>query len=280
MTYSECYKINIERLKEAGITEAESDVRLMFYYALSIDRGRLFMLGNDVMPEEDIHKIHEMAELRIRRIPLQHITGVQEFMGLEFNVTKDVLIPRFDTETLVEEAMLVTPDGAKVLDMCTGSGCILISLMKYKNDIVGVGCDISSAALSVANGNAQKLISEENISFIESDLFENITDKAFDVILSNPPYIKDEVIKTLMPEVREHDPYIALSGGDDGLFFYRKIIAEAKHYMKNGGHLLVEIGNDQGQEVYNLYVQNGYTDVKIVKDLARNDRVVVGRYYV
>jgi len=297
MKYKELYNSIVKRLSEAGITDAQSDTRLLFDYLLGIDRGRMFMLAEDEADEESVNRILNAVKVRENRIPLQHITGVQEFMGFEFNVTEDVLIPRFDTECLVEEAMLVCNDGDKVLDVCTGSGCILISLMNYKNDIKGYGCDISAKALDVARINAEKLCKPNadnlcmnmeidyvatekdglhNPCFIESDLFSNIHEKDFDIIVSNPPYIRSEVIDSLEPEVKEHDPILALDGGEDGLVFYRRLTEESGAFLRKGGSLLVEIGYDQAEDVAKLFCQNGFSDVKVIKDLAGNDRVVRG----
>lgn len=293
MTYSELFEYSKNKLHSAGIDEAESDVKLLFYYLLNADRSFLFMHANDELPEENEKKFLDALNLRMTRIPLQHITGRQNFMGIEFYVSEDVLIPRFDTETLVEEAMLVCADGDKVLDVCTGSGCILLSLMRYKNGIRGKACDISEAALNIARKNADYVFEEIKDAgslagintddlckpeFVHSDLFENINDSDFDVIVSNPPYIKTEVIDTLMPEVKEHDPMLALDGGEDGLVFYRRIIDEARDYLRTGGHILVEIGNDQGEEVSELFRQNGYIEIKVIKDLAGNDRVVRAKF--
>lgn len=289
MTYIELYKFCVEKLKSADIEDSDSDVKLLFYYFLNADRSFLFMNGDKEVSKESCDTIFEAINKRMEHIPLQHITGRQNFMGLEFMVDENVLIPRFDTETLVEEAMLVCHDGDKVLDVCTGSGCILISLMKYKNDLNGVGCDISDAALELARKNADSILCKpdmdglynssdiSNPRFIKSDLFESIEETDFDIIVSNPPYIKSDVINTLMPEVRDHDPMIALDGGKDGLDFYRIIVNKSLKYLRNGGWLLVEIGHDQGDDVANLFMENGYSDVKIVKDLAGLDRVVKGR---
>lgn len=279
MTYSELFKLCVDKLNKAGIAEAESDSRILFQYILNADRGYMFMHSGDTVPEDDEKKILNSLQIREKRIPVQHITGYQNFMGFEFRVTGDVLVPRFDTECLVEEAMLVCSDGDKVLDVCTGSGCILISLMNYKNEIDGFGCDISDAALKIAKENAETLCKPDDKSpqFIKSDLFANITEKDFDVIVSNPPYIRSDVIETLAPEVKDHDPMMALDGGKDGLDFYRKIASQAVDFLRRGGHLLVEIGFDQGEDVKKLFVENGYTDVNIKKDLAGNDRVVSGR---
>ena len=286
MTYSELLSLCLDRLKAAEIEEYESDSRLLFQYLLDADRSFMFMHGMDEVTNEQEEAILKAIEIRQKRVPLQHITGYQNFMGLEFKVSKDCLIPRFDTECLVEEAMLVCNDGDKVLDVCTGSGCILISLMKYKNNLTGYGLDISDAALNIARENAKLLGNCEEVLFtdalvkepvfIQSDLFENITETDFDIIVSNPPYIRSDVIPGLMPEVKDHDPRLALDGGEDGLVFYRKIVDEARNYLKKGGHLLVEIGNDQGDSVKDLFLTNGYMEVRVVKDLSGNDRVVAG----
>jgi len=281
MKYKELFAYCLNELNRNGIGEADSDSRLLFEYLINADRSFMFLHGEDEVSDTEKEKIIEAVNRRIEHIPLQHITGKQNFMGLEFNVSEDVLIPRFDTECLVEEAMLVTNDGDKVLDVCTGSGCILISLMNYKNDIKGYGCDISEAALKVARKNSDELCKPKLSSsplFINSDLFDSITERDFDIIVSNPPYIRSDVIPTLMTEVREHDPMIALDGGEDGLVFYRRIISQAVCFLKKGGHLLVEIGFDQGNDVRKLFLENGYSDVKIIKDLAGNDRVVRGCY--
>lgn len=286
MTYTELYKHCITKLKNAGIDEADSDTRILFEHVFNVDRGFLFVHGDDLAPQDKEKDFLEMVALREKRIPLQHITKVQNFMGFDFTVSKDVLIPRFDTECLVEEAMIYCNDGDKVLDVCTGSGCILISLMNYKNNIKGYGCDISKEALMIAKINAEKLCKpslygddiDNNPCFIESDLFSEIKEKDFDIIVSNPPYIRSEVIDTLMPEVKDYDPMLALDGGEDGLIFYRRITMEAKNYLRKGGMLLVEIGHDQGMDVSNLFLENGFIDVEIVKDLSGNDRVVRGKH--
>lgn len=206
---------------------------------------------------------------------MQHILGYQEFMGLRFQVTGDVLIPRQDTETLVEEVMRYLHDDMCILDLCTGSGCILLSLLKYSNHCKGVGSDLSEAALKVAEGNARALGLEAE--FIRSDLFERITGK-FEIIVSNPPYIPSGEIPELMEEVREHDPLMALDGGKDGLFFYKKIIAHAGDYLYPGGMLFFEIGCSQGDAVSRLMRQAGYQEVSVCQDLSGLDRVVSGVY--
>ena len=196
-------------------------------------------------------------------------------MGYPFYVDEHVLIPRQDTETLAEEALKVLKPGMEVLDLCTGSGCILISLMKMCEGLYGTGSDISEEALEVARKNACRL--EVNATFIRSSLFEHISGR-YDLIVSNPPYIRTSVIQELQEEVRLHDPFIALDGKEDGLYFYREIIKAGGGYLKPGGYLMFEIGYDQGTEVASLMEKHGYRNIMVKKDLAGLDRVVSGMY--
>lgn len=185
-----------------------------------------------------------------------------------------MLIPRQDTEILVEEAMRYLHDGMRILDLCTGSGCILLSLLHYSNDCEGVGVDISQEALQVAAQNAELLGIKAD--FLKSDLYEKVTGK-FDLLVSNPPYIERKVIPTLMEEVREYDPYIALDGGEDGLDFYRRIIGGAQDYLKRGGQILMEIGSGQAKAVSELLREAGFKEIDVCRDFASLDRVVSGR---
>ena len=194
-------------------------------------------------------------------------------MGLTFHVNSHVLIPRQDTETLVEEALKLVKPGMKIMDMCTGSGCILISILKNAKDTSGCGFDISKQAINVAKENAK--LNEVVADFEKSDLFEHVTER-YDMIVSNPPYIKTDEIVKLMPEVSEFEPVQALDGKEDGLFFYRKIIKECRDYLNPGGYVLFEIGYDQGEDVSEMMKYAGFLNVHVVKDLARNDRVVIG----
>ena len=187
-----------------------------------------------------------------------------------------MLVPRADTETLVEEVLKDLHDGMRVLDMCTGSGCILLSLLKFSNDCEGVGVDISEKALEVAKSNAEAL--NINATFIQSDLFENVEGK-FDILVSNPPYIRTCEIEELMPEVRDHDPFIALNGHETGVFFYEKIVAKAPKFLNRGGLLAFEIGCDQGKEVSDIMSRGGFKNVEVINDLCGNPRVVKGFCY-
>ena len=273
MQYQELYRMGKDRLTEAKIPEAELDARLLLEEVCGTDRNDLLVHGDKEIPPEQCDRYVEYIQRRQKREPLQQITGYQEFMGLRFKVTPDVLIPRQDTEILVEEVMRYVHDGMHILDMCTGSGCILLSLLKYSNDCEGTGCDISEPALKVAEENAKEL--SLNASFVQSNLFENISGK-YEFIVSNPPYIPTGVIPTLMEEVRDHEPVSALDGREDGLYFYREIVEKAGEYLYPGGMLFFEIGYDQAEKVSSLMREAGYQEVTVCKDLAGLDRVVYG----
>ena len=275
MEYAALYRMGVERLAAAGIEEAKLDARLLLEELCGTDRNDLLVHGDRPVTEQQENSYVNYIELRSRHIPLQHITGYQEFMGLRFKVTPDVLIPRQDTETLVEEVLKNLHDGMRILDLCTGSGCILLSLLRYSNDCVGVGVDLSKKALAVAEENAGSL--RLTAEFVQGDLFEPVTGK-FEIIVSNPPYIPSNVIPTLMEEVREHDPLMALDGKEDGLYFYREITGKASEYLYPGGMLFLEIGCEQAGAVTELMKNAGYRDVTVCKDLAGHDRVVSGRY--
>lgn len=274
-TLQQIYKEGIKRLREAGIKEAELDAWYLLEFITGTTKASYYGEPAKEVDGEKALEYLELIRIRSTRVPLQHITGEQEFMGYSFQVNDHVLIPRQDTETLVEEALKISYTGMKVLDMCTGSGCILLSMVKMKPGIEGTGCDISEEALRVAEANRKRL--EVSAKFIQSDLFEHIED-TYDMIVSNPPYIRTDVIAELQDEVRLHDPWIALDGKEDGLFFYRKIVCESGRYLKKGGTLLFEIGHDQGKAVLELMKAEGYSDVKVKKDLAGLDRVVIGMY--
>ncbi len=282
MTYKALYEYGKKKLEEAGIEEASLDARLLLEYVCHTDRNELLVYGDKNRSEFEAQVYQMAVDRRAARIPLQHITGEQEFMGLRFRVNEHVLIPRQDTEILVEEAMRCLSDGMRILDLCTGSGCILLSLLKYSNECEGIGIDISDKALLTARENASAL--QLDAVFLEGDLFaplENYVssktkDRLFDIVVSNPPYIETEEIGVLMPEVREHEPLLALDGGEDGLSFYRKIIKKAPEYMRKGAHLFLEIGCRQGEAVRTLMQEAGFSQIQIFKDYAGLERVVFG----
>ena len=282
MTYGELYKYGELALEAAGVAEASLDARLLLEYICHTDRNELIVHADRRRSSLEEQFYRTVIEKRAERVPLQYIIGEQEFMGLRFKVNEHTLIPRQDTEILVEEALHRLSDGMRILDMCTGSGCILLSLLRYSNECEGVGIDISGEALMVARDNAEQLHLEA--SFLEGDLFapladfvsDKTTDRLFDMIVSNPPYIETAVISTLMPEVRGHEPTKALDGGGDGLHFYKEIVVQAPMYMRKGAHLLFEIGCGQGEAVMSLMRAAGFEQVGIFKDYAGMDRVVSG----
>ena len=271
-----------EKLSRAGIEEAHLDARLLLEYAAGITVQDYMMDPFQVLPEEKVRAYHEAVEKRAARIPLQHITGQQEFMGYPFRVNEHVLIPRQDTETLVECALEKLEPEMEVLDLCTGSGCIAASLYligKKQGKVFPDRCfdaaDISAEALDTARENCRALGAQ--VRLIHSDLFERI-EGSYDMIVSNPPYIRRGVIEGLQEEVRLHDPYIALDGHEDGLYFYRRIADEAGRHLKRGGWVLLEVGHDQSKDVSRLLAEAGFTCIQGKKDLAGLDRVVMGMY--
>lgn len=276
MNYGEALKSGAEYLRSRDIADAEYDAWYLLEFAGHISRAEYLLRRTEKMPKEVYIRYEELLRERGKRIPLQHLTGEQEFMGLSFTVNDRVLIPRQDTELLAEEALKRLRPGARVLDLCTGSGCIAISLKKIRADLDVTASDLSGQALEIARENAKRLMTD--IDFVQSDLLEELSG-AFDMILSNPPYIPTKTIDTLMEEVRFHDPKMALDGGADGLFFYRRIIAESKSHITLGGWLIFEIGHDQGETVSHMMMEGSYTGVRVIKDLSGLDRVVVGTWH-
>lgn len=273
MTYREAIELGEKILNMANIVDAKNDAWLLLTAACKIDHTFYYMHMDEDMDSQQVKEFECLIKKRAEHIPLQYITGEQEFMGMTFQVNSNVLIPRQDTETLVEQALKRVKPGMHILDMCTGSGCVLISILKNAPGTTGLGCDVSKQALIVAKENAKR--NDVSAEFERSDLFENVIDK-FDMIVSNPPYICTDIIPTLMPEVAQFEPLIALDGKEDGLYFYRRIVSESKEYLNENGMLLFEIGYDQGQEVSDMMKEAGFSDVCVIKDLARNDRVVYG----
>lgn len=278
MNYRECFEKGKGALADSGIEEAALDARLLLEHICGTDRNTLLVHGDRTVSPEEEKQYLDAVERRSRRIPLQQITGQQEFMGLPFWVNSNVLIPRQDTEVLVEEVLKHTHDGMQILDMCTGSGCILISILYYSNDCEGLGVDISFPALEVAEENAERLLSGRtgvSARFLQSDLFEAVDGK-YDILVSNPPYIRSAVVDTLMPEVKDYEPRIALDGEEDGLVFYRRILSDCKKNLKKGGMLFFEIGYDQAEAVKGMMEQAGFLEVTVKKDFGGLDRVVFG----
>lgn len=276
MTIRDAYAYGITKLSESGIVDAKTDARLLMEYLCHVSMNDILVHGERTIDEPIAQLYMLYIEKRASHIPLQHLTHEQEFMGMTFYVNEDVLIPRQDTEILVEEVMKLRMTGARILDLCTGSGCILLSLLKYMNSCIGDGVDISSKALEVAKRNAQDL-QLSGADFFCGDLYEPVRDKKYDIIVSNPPYIIRKEIDHLMEEVALYDPYIALDGGEDGLDFYRRIIGGAREMLLPQGSVYLEIGYNQGADVKSIFEANGFTEIEIVKDYAGLDRVVCAK---
>lgn len=270
---NELLNIGSDILKNAGIADADNDAWLLLEHVYGLSRAMYYM---EPLRQVNETEYLEKIEIRAQHYPLQYITGCQWFMGYPFKVNESVLIPRQDTELLVECAVSKIKDkDLNVLDMCTGSGCIAISIDKLCRNANVTAADISTSALEVALYNNDK--NGANVRFLESDLFGNIHGK-YDIIISNPPYIPTKVIGSLMPEVKDFEPVIALDGSDDGLEFYESITSQSVKHLNNGGMLLYEIGCEQAESVANILEKNGFKNIAVHKDFAGLDRVVECRY--
>lgn len=285
MLVREMIKLGEVRLTRAHCMDPWLDAELLYYYLTGTDRVDLFLRANKPVSEQEEKAYFELISQREKRIPLQHITGTQEFMGLTFKVNSDVLIPRQDTEILVEEAAkIIRGDNPrirerkawKLLDLCCGSGAIGISLARICENVKVTASDYSQPALDTAKGNAER--NRVKIKFLQGDLYSAVGKKSYDMIVSNPPYIRTHMIPILQDEVKAFEPMMALDGGEDGLRFYREIVAEAPKHLKKQGVLILEIGHDQAEDVSRLIKETGaFTKVNVVKDLAGHDRVVYAR---
>lgn len=286
-TYKEVLEDGIRFLETAAIEEARLDAWLLLEYAADVTRAWYYAHMDDVLDKETEARYLSLCEKRARHIPLQHITGRAYFMGYEFLVDGRVLVPRQDTEVLVEEVLshMKNIQSPRILDMCTGSGCILLSLLMEIPEATGTGVDVSVDALDVAGKNRERLGLEQRADLVQSDLFaadyfqkkSGNNHMEYDMLISNPPYIRTADIKDLMEEVRFHDPVLALDGKADGLYFYKKITEQAGTYLKPGGWLMYETGCDQGEDVAEIMKKNGFIQIEVKKDLAGLDRVVKGR---
>ena len=261
-------------LTQAGIDEAELDAGYILEYITGLNSAQYFIHSEDIIEKNKAEEFFRLIERRSKRIPLSYVIGTRDFFGLTFKVDENVLIPEQETELLVEE-VIKHSEGKSVLDMCTGSGCIAISIALFGKPSKVAASDISEKALEVARENAKSLKAGE-ISFIQGDMFENVTDK-FDIIVSNPPYIETGEIDELMPEVRDYIPRLALDGDIDGLKFYRIISKEAVKKLNKNGRIFYEIGYNQSRAVAPILLENGFTDVKIMKDYSGLDRIVMAK---
>ena len=282
----ELLQIGESALSEAGCMDPRIDTELIMMFLLSINKQQLFIKYPSLLDENSCESYFKLIDIRAAGMPVQYITGEQEFMGIPFKVNENVLIPRQDTETLVEEIISMVKEqkkdprgGYQILDLCCGSGAIGVSLCKYLKNVKVTAADVSGNALSVARENAESAKVVKQMKFIEGDLFstfrKGIGGTKFHIIASNPPYIKKDVIPTLQREIAEHEPLLALDGGEDGLKFYRRILAEAPDFLRPAGMLFLEIGHDQAEAVTALARDmERFETIEVVKDLADNDRVV------
>lgn len=270
LTLKEALAKAVDKLQQMEVPDADIDAWYLLSYVTGLDRAAFFLHGDEPMAEPDMIRYRDLVTKRGERIPLQHLTGEQEFMGLDFHVNEHVLIPRQDTECLVER-VLPYVDGKRVLDVCTGSGCIAIAIAKLGKPFIVHGVDISEEALAVARQNATEL--NASVELFAGDLMTRM-DGQYDVIVSNPPYISPSVIEGLMPEVRLHEPMLALDGGQDGLEFYRRIVGQAVTRLAPNGRLFLEIGCEQAAAVAEILQKQGYREVQVFQDLAGKDRIV------
>ncbi|MEE1443362.1 MAG: peptide chain release factor N(5)-glutamine methyltransferase [Blautia sp.] len=280
ITYKELLEHGKNQLKQGKIQEYQLDAWLLLEHVFQVSKTWYFVHETEIVDVEKAEQYEALIQRRKNHVPLQQITEEGYFYGMKFYVNQHVLIPRQDTEILVEEVLKLCgslwkqeENHLQILDLCTGSGCILLSLLANLKQAEGTGVDLSLEALEVAKRNAREL--EIPAKWLHSDLFEQV-DRSYDVIVSNPPYIRTSVIEDLMEEVRLHEPRMALDGKEDGLYFYRKIIREAEGYLKPGGILAFEIGYDQGEAVSGLMKNQGYEQIQVVQDLAGLDRCVTG----
>lgn len=271
----EVYTEGKNRLQKAGVQSYEFDARQLLFFVFSIDANQYLL--NQSMPfgeeeEKKVNSYFEAIQKRSEKIPLQYITGEQNFCGLDFYVNENVLIPRLDTEVLVEKILEYEEPGQRLMDMCTGSGCIAITLQKLGGFQV-MAVDISEKALTLARKNAQR--NQAQVTFFQSNMFEQLSNTSkVDVIVSNPPYIESKVVDELDDEVKKYEPRLALDGMEDGLHFYRILAREGKRFLNEGGRLYVEIGFDQAEAVKEIFGAQGFLDIQVYKDLAGLDRVV------
>ena len=271
----EVYTEGKNRLQKAGVQSYEFDARQLLFFVFSIDANQYLLNQSMPLSEEEEKKVNsyfEAIQKRSEKIPLQYITGEQNFCGLDFYVNENVLIPRLDTEVLVEKILEYEEPGQRVMDMCTGSGCIAITLQKLGGFQV-MAVDISEEALTLARKNAQR--NQSQVTFFQSNMFDQLSNTSkVDVIVSNPPYIESKVVDELDDEVKKYEPRLALDGMEDGLHFYRILAREGKRFLNEGGRLYVEIGFDQAEAVKEIFGAQGFLDIQVYKDLAGLDRVV------
>ena len=284
-----------KQLMDSDIADATRDCKILYCYMMDIPFSKIILEYQNMLQDRLCEKYFELIDRRSSGEPVQYIMESQEFMGLEFIVNENVLIPRQDTETLVEDALEIINTGTlrgedmdvkrkewDILDLCTGSGAIGVSLARIANKVNVTCSDISEGAIKVAKENAQKHGVAKSVKFEQGDLFKpfskHFRKQKFDMIISNPPYIKSSIIPTLQKEVCEHEPLSALDGGESGLDFYERIVSGVGSHLRKSGVLLLEIGHDQGESVSGLLSRNGdFTSIRVLKDLANRDRIVFAK---
>lgn len=280
MNIKELLEESILKLKKYNIEDARLQSKVLLSYVLKTNEQYLIINQNKEVNKENEITYKKYIDKIIDGIPMQYITNNQEFMKLNFYVDENVLIPQPDTEIIVQKVIEIAKDkNIQILDLCTGSGAIAVSLAKYIENSNIVASDISSKAIQIAKLNAEKNLVHKKMEFYISDMFEFEKDinKKFDIIVSNPPYIKTDIIKNLSKQVK-NEPHIALDGGQDGLIFYKEIVEEAYKYLNKQGVLLLEIGYDQRKDVISLLKEsNKYENIECIKDLSENDRVIIAK---
>ena len=281
-TYRELYEEGRRILEQAGLPDAALDARFLLEEVCGTNLQTLLVFPEKKVTEEEVNQYRAFIQRRKDREPTAMILGEWDFMGLTFRLNKSTLIPEQDTEVLVETALEelkrrgLGEAPLRILDLCTGSGCILLSLLHELGNSGGLGTDLSEEALEAARENAVRLGLQERAAFRQGDLWEPVGDERFDLIVSNPPYVPTEVIPTLEPEVRCGEPYAALDGGEDGLVFYRRIIREAAGHLKSSGIIIVESGFDEAPQIAALMQDQKLRGIRTVKDYGGLDRVVLG----
>ncbi|KMT22802.1 peptide chain release factor N(5)-glutamine methyltransferase [Clostridium cylindrosporum] len=261
-----------------GLSTSLLDSQLLLCHVLGVDRSYLFLNRESEISEDKYKEFLTLINLRKSGKPLQYITGFQEFMGLNFKVSEGVLIPRCDTEVLVENVIEIAKyiKSPVIVDVGCGSGAISVSLASFIKDSTVYALDIMDTPIKVTKENALLNNVEDRVNVLKSDMLCSVKDKKANIIVSNPPYIKRDVIKTLMTEVKDHEPMSALDGGEDGLIFYRAITKDSVGILSENGYLAYEIGHDQGEDVRDIMIHEGFKDVVVIKDLSGLDRVVIG----